>query len=221
MFRDLQNFLFPPACFLCEEPLADNEHVCETCLAELQPLTELELSQFNKHYLHRAFKKSLIPYQFDRHSQRLVHLLKYRYGKPIAELMSTLIHAQFAEQIAALRADVILPCPLHKRKLAEREYNQADLMAHALSAHCGVPVDGTSLRRVRYTKTQTKLNKAQREKNLNRSFSFSPQENYARILLIDDVITTGTTLNKMAEAILDVLPEAELYAVAFLSPVRR
>jgi ComF family protein len=221
MNRDFIHFIYPPACFLCEEELTESEYICESCIAELQTLTELELSQFNKNYLHPAFKKALIPYQFDRHSQRLVHLLKYAHGIAIAPFMTRLIFSQFAKQIANLEADVILPCPLHKRKLMEREYNQADLMADALAKETKLAVDKNALRRTRYTKTQTKLNKAQREKNLNRSFEFSSERNYSKIILIDDVITTGTTLNKIAEAILEKLPNAKLYAIAFLSPVRR
>lgn len=221
MFKSILDFLFPPACFLCESATSHSEFVCQSCLYELQQLTELELAAFRRGYLNNHFKGCFIPFQFDSLSQRLIHLLKYHHGHPVAELMIKLLTEQFLPELQALHADVILPCPLHPRKQIEREYNQAELMAAALSKTLNIPMDTKALSRTRYTKTQTRLNKKQREKNLLNCFQFENSQSYKTILLIDDVITTGTTLNKLANVIIEQNPNVKLYAIAFASSVRR
>lgn len=215
------DFIYPKQCFSCSESLERNEfYICGYCTNELQNLNDFDRFIFLKNYLKKQFSNCFIPFQFDEQSQKILHLLKYNYLKPIGTYIANLIYSHFETELKHAKNAVIIPCPLHKRKLKEREYNQAELIAQKLSELSSIPMDTKSLIRTRYTKTQTRLNKTQREKNLRNSFQFKGAGTVQNAFLVDDVITTGTTLNKMAEAIHQLNPEINCIAIAFASPIR-
>jgi ComF family protein len=99
--------------------------------------------------------------------------------------------------------DVLMPVPLHPERLREREYNQSLLLAHGLSRHLKIPLLLSCLLRVKPTIPQTSLPKKERLKNLHRAFAVNDTTRIKgqRILLIDDVFTTGTTLHECAKAL--------------------
>lgn len=104
------------------------------------------------------------------------------------------------------RADMLVPVPLHYRRLLMRRYNQADLIARALSRDTGIPCLSEALRRVRATPSQGHLTAPERAKNVRRAFAVSGrhagQIKGANIVLIDDVFTTGSTAKECAQALL-------------------
>ncbi len=110
-----------------------------------------------------------------------------------------------AARDAAVVADVIVPVPLHPRRLAERGYNQAALLASAVARELGVPVVPLALARVRNTAQQARLDRQARLVNVERAFRArdAPAVAGRRVLLVDDVATTGATLDACAEALLE------------------
>ena len=98
--------------------------------------------------------------------------------------------------------DLIVPVPLHPTKQRERGFNQAAVLAQALSKRTSLPV-GKALRRVRYTKTQTAFDRAERMQNLRHAFCLRPRADVQglRVLLVDDVLTTGSTLSECARVL--------------------
>ncbi|GJL66260.1 MAG: hypothetical protein NPIRA05_12310 [Nitrospirales bacterium] len=99
--------------------------------------------------------------------------------------------------------DLIMPVPLHSTRLREREYNQSLLLAHRLSTHFHIPLTYTALIRTRQTTPQTALSRKDRLNNLRRSFAVTSPETIKgkTILLVDDVFTTGTTVNECAKTL--------------------
>jgi ComF family protein len=99
--------------------------------------------------------------------------------------------------------DILMPVPLHPQRLQEREYNQSLLLAHGLSQHLQIPLQLSCLLRVRATAPQTSLSKKERLTNLHRAFAIDDVSRVKgqRILLIDDVFTTGTTLHECAKTL--------------------
>lgn len=109
-------------------------------------------------------------------------------------------HLGFAE------AHAILPVPLHHARRRERTYNQAELIARGISQATGIPVLNKALVRTRYTTTQTMLSAAERHTNLRDAFAPGKQSAHIRgkvVMLVDDVLTTGSTLNTCATALLE------------------
>jgi len=105
---------------------------------------------------------------------------------------------------AEIGADLIVPVPLHAGRLREREFNQSLLLADLLGRHLNLPVMATALARVRATAPQTTLTRSERSHNLRRAFAVQNAEVLAerRVLLIDDVFTTGTTVNRCTKTLL-------------------
>lgn len=108
---------------------------------------------------------------------------------------------------------MIIPIPLHKKKLAKRGYNQAELIASALGKELGIKTDTTVLKRKIYTKPQKDLSNRERKKNLEHAFETRGDLPWKRILLVDDIYTTGATIDEAAK----ILKKAGAEKVWFLT----
>ena len=214
------NFLWPRTCRLCDSPLDETENfqICSACLNYISPLSEEERFIFHKEYLKKHINASYIVAHFDNHTRPILHDLKYNHVKSNGYLMAHMIYNTFKNQLIDNSYDAVFSCPMHPVKELAREYNQADLIAGKIALSIDVPFDKGSLKRLRNTKTQTKLNKFQREKNLQNAFHFETQKNYQKILIIDDVITTGMTFIKISESIKGFDPNIKIDVAAFATP---
>lgn len=129
-----------------------------------------------------------------------IHYLKYRHGRGLAEPLGEWMAAYWREH--PLPVDVIVPVPLHPSRLRARGYNQAALLAWALSRWIGLPVDEEALYRTRATASQMRLKAMDRRHNVEGAFYCPPSRmDGRRVLLIDDVCTTGATLEACAYAL--------------------
>ena len=101
--------------------------------------------------------------------------------------------------------DCVIPVPLNKRKERERGYNQSDFVAKGISSIINVPVFSDVVRRVKYTVTQTHLNAQERKKNIAEAFAVTQSEKIKNknILIVDDIITTGSTIQETAKVLMD------------------
>ena len=140
----------------------------------------------------------------------------FLFGGPLADAIARLKYQRRADLAAPLgqllarsalayagRVDRVIPLPLHKERLRERGFNQCTLLAAPLSRRLGVPLDTTSLQRVRATADQAGLPRAQRADNVRAAFRAGDGVRGTRVLLIDDVRTTGATLAAASSALLD------------------
>jgi ComF family protein len=136
---------------------------------------------------------------YDGALRKLIHLFKYGKVESMAGPLSRFLSAAVPLDV---EFEVVIAMPMHWRKQWERGFNQAELLAAPIARRYGLKL-GTNLRRQRYTVAQASLTEAQRRKNLEKSFRVKrPTEvSGKRILLIDDVFTTGTTLRTAAEAL--------------------
>lgn len=179
-----------PSCARCDQPFVSTAatsyspgHLCQSC-QERPP----------------AFERAWTLYPYLSPLQEAICAFKYRgksrLGAPLARLM---VHAL----PPALDVDLIIPVPLHPSRLRAREFNQSLLLADQISRHLARPVAATSLVRVLATDPQTTLSRHERLRNLRQAFAVRAAEQIVdrRVLLIDDVYTTGTTLNECAKTL--------------------
>jgi len=139
---------------------------------------------------------------FEGTVREAIHRLKYDYVRELAVPLGEML-SRFWEQ-TPLAGDVLVPVPLHARRLKERGYNQATLLAQRLGQATGIPVDDRALHRDRYTSSQTGLTAQQRRRNVDAAFSCRGTGIAGkRVVLIDDVCTTGATLEACGEAMRD------------------
>jgi len=220
MLKPLINLIFPPLCPGCDEPLAEESTViCTTCRHDM-PFTNHYLQTDNevvKKFLGRIeleHASALLYFHKEGIGQNLIHDLKYRRQQQVGTLMGKWF-AQNLKQVPELK-DVtdVIPVPLHPKKLRERGYNQAAGFAKELANGLDTRYSDTLLLRSTYNKTQTKKNKEKRAEIINSAFvvNHSESDTNKHFLLVDDVITTGATLEACGKLLLQ-LPGARLSIV--------
>ena len=220
MFKSLVNLFFPPVCTGCHSFLLSNENVICTLCRHNIPLTNHHLNPENE-----AFKKfyGRIPVEYTSallyfHKrgivQELIHNLKYKGQEEIGTVLGTWYAEDLKNSAIIKSTDEIIPVPLHKRKLRERGYNQVTNFGLALSENLKIPYNPTVLFRNIYSKTQSKKNLLNRSEGIDFIFdvAFTEKDHNKHFLLIDDVITTGSTLEACSHALLKI-PGAKISIV--------
>lgn len=206
LFQDLAHLLFPRLCNACNRSLLKGEYVlCLTCCSDL-PYTDFHLYEHNllakqfwgKTHLHSAM--ALLYFNKGGKTQKLIHNLKYKQQTDIGLFLGRKIGESLLSSVNCQNIDVIIPVPLHPGKERKRGYNQSKYLAMGIAEVIGVPVNTKALIRTRLTKTQTKKDRYTRFKDLNSTFKVTMSESLVNkhILLVDDVITTGATLEACA-----------------------
>jgi ComF family protein len=151
-----------------------------------------------------AYHRARAAVRFDEISRALVHALKYADRLDLAPMMGRWIAHAGRELLA--EADALVPVPLHWRRLWARRFNQSAMLAAAISSQTGVPVAANALKRVKPTVQQFGLSRTERAANVQGAFRVPPEGKAAvtrrHLVLIDDVLTTGATLDGCARALL-------------------
>ena len=202
----LFDLLFPPRCVACQQP---GSWLCATCQATIEPIQPPYCGRCGRPLTSAGWSIPRScpmcmrgPFWLDGiravayHEGVLrtaIHCLKYRNHQALAEPLGSLL-AEYVRR-TELEATVVVPVPLHGERLAQRGYNQAALLARVLGRALGLPVVEGSLVRVRHTLPQVDLNAAQRRENVRDAFRCVDDRLAGhRVLLVDDVYTTGATL---------------------------
>ncbi len=210
MLNEFFNLIFPKLCAACEQTLLKNENViCTKCLLTL-PKTEYHLDKdnlINKIFWGRVdIVMAAAFYRFTKGSkvQRLLHRLKYKGGEEVGEILGLHYGYELKTSKYFENIDYIIPVPLHKNKLKKRGYNQSESFARGLSKSMKVPVNTTDLYRKVDSKTQTKKTRYKRWENVGDIFGVIENHDLGNktILLVDDVVTTGATIEASAQVLI-------------------
>jgi len=207
-FKNVFDVFFPKICLSCNDALASSEEViCVKCRHDL-PLTNFSFESDNlvekSFYGKYPIKNGTALFYFYKQGtvQKLIHNLKYKNQQQVGAFVGNWLSEEMLEGNRFKDIDYIIPVPLHKNKLIKRGYNQVTTFGRSLSKKLSIPFKDDILVRVSYTKTQTKKIRLDRWKNVQELFYVpnpSKTEN-KHILLIDDVITTGATLEACCNA---------------------
>jgi ComF family protein len=211
-FNDLFDLLFPNLCVVCGNNLHKNEqHICMICLHNI-PKTNFHLLKDNP--IEKRFWgkvpvfRSTAFFFFQKGSpfQKLLHCLKYKGNKEIGETLGKYAAVDLLDSPDFATVDVIIPVPLHPKKYKLRGYNQSELIGNGLSVVLGKPQDTDTLVRVYENTTQTKKNVYERYENTDGIFELTNKDilKGKHVLLVDDVLTTGSTLEACVKALLDI-----------------
>jgi ComF family protein len=209
VIKDLLNLILPMPCPTCEDMLVRNELIlCTTCLYEL-PRTRY--ASYTDNPVARLFwgrvyvenATALFRYEKGSRYQQLIHELKYRNRQDIGRVLGRMLGTELRGS-AFGSADLILPVPLHPKKQRQRGYNQCDPIAKGISETLGIPWQADYLVRPSATLTQTGKSRRDRWSNVAGGFESKQGEELTgkHIILVDDVVTTGSTLDACASAIL-------------------
>lgn len=201
--------LFGFRCFHCEKPLTHAAHgFCSRCLKQLaktpychhcgSPLPRFQPHCGNCLREEPKWQRILQISAYKPPLAEWIHRFKFRQqywlDRALARLLLLEILAQRRERYFAL-PEVILPVPLFWQRQWSRGYNQAELIARQLSKWLNIPLDTRTLQRVIATPSQRELTAYERRRNLRSAFCYEPIQTYRRVAIVDDVVTTGSTLN--------------------------
>jgi len=220
---DFFDLIYPKICLACENPLMKHEeNLCTLCIFSL-PKTNFHTLSDNP--VSRLFwgkaeiegAASYFHFEKGGHVQQLIHRFKYKGFKEIGIEIGKHYGTDLKTVEPFSKADVIIPVPLHKSKLKKRGYNQSEFFATGLSASMNIPTDFTSLYRTKATQTQTKKSRYERFENVEAIFKLKEDHPVSgkHVLLVDDVITTGSTLEACCHAITAAGNKVSLVTMAY------
>lgn len=200
VWEQLLRLIYPAKCIFCGAilPEAAGINACKACRAALPRYNRRFEAVPEIPYLNGL----LAAFVYEDEIEKAVRAMKFSSRPRNAETLGYLMYECITEQENMPDFDVIVPVPMHKRKKTRRGYNQSELIAQHLGRHLGIPVENL-LAKIRNTKAQSLLGREERLKNLeNAVIATDPDRITGRnILLIDDVTTTGTTLNTCARVL--------------------
>src|SRR6185437_15203086 len=237
-FRLALDLALPPLCPSCREPLGNAAGLCAPCWSKLSLIEPPYCARLGIPFVYDpgpgllsmeaianppAYDRARAAVRYDDVARALVHKLKYSDRLDLAPLMGRWMARAGRELLSD--ADALVPVPLHWRRQWARRFNQSGVLAGAISGQCGIPVAHGGLKRVRATPQQVGRSRTDRADNVQGAFEV-PAENRAeiagrRLVLIDDVLTSGATVDACARALLraraahvDVLVFARVVAPA-------
>lgn len=201
--------IYPSNCQICGRELPEGlNHICSFCYDELEFTTFENYSEVNpaeELFWGRIPVKhvySLLYYRKEGQTQELLYTLKYKNGKELAQHCGELIGKRWLSVHTNFSVDALIPIPLHSKKAFKRGYNQSQLLAEGLQKQINAPIC-PALLRTRHHQSQTKKNRFERQDNVNEIFKVNADilAGKKHVLIIDDVLTTGATLEAAAQAI--------------------
>lgn len=209
--------VYPPTCPICDKVIRKPAGICDNCRKKLhyihsprclkcgKPVDNDDTEvcfDCSKH--HHDFDRGVALWGYTDETRNSIYRFKYQNCRIYSKVYADEIIKNLGDIIRSWQCDVIIPVPIHKRKYRERGFNQAQLLAKDMADVLGIGMDTKVLVRNRYTRPQKELDDNERIKNLENAFTI--RENvvqYKRVLLVDDIYTTGSTIDSCAKVLKD------------------
>lgn len=212
LLNNILHLFFPKVCAVCGNGLLQGEEcLCVNCILNL-PRTDYHDMEHNKTSELFAGRVPFINatsfYYYRKGSAytNIVHALKYEGREEIGVFMGRMFAEELLKYSSYESIDLIFPIPLHKDRYKERGYNQSMSIAKGMSEILNIPIDTNSIIRAVYTKTQTRKDKAHRFENVEHIFKITDSDALIgkHVLIVDDVITTGATIESLISELIKV-----------------
>jgi ComF family protein len=227
MLKTISRIILPSRCVLCQGPGHADLDICQSCYQSLPfiqhacaqcalPLEgEARMDSLCGYCLNHppVFDHSLSLLRYENKAVQLVTRYKFHNSLSYSKLLAELLLGQL---INIEKADCMIAVPLHKKRLYQRGFNQSHELAKLISKRLGIPLTSRVVERVRETEKQTGLDAKQRRQNIRGAFAVMEPIQYRHVALVDDVVTTGSTVNELAR----VLKKAGVQTISVWSIAR-
>lgn len=211
------DILYPARCPICHEILRGKGRVCAPCAKKIRYIKEprckkcgKELEKMEAEYCRdclrfpHSYDRGIAVFAYDEVMRRSISMFKYHNRREYAKFYAEEMMRAGNGYLKRWNPEVILPVPIHRQKKRKRGFNQAELVAKELGRLTSIPVDTGFLVRTEKTTPQKELTKKQRKENLKKAFAISQNtKKYERVLLVDDIYTTGATMDAISELLRD------------------
>lgn len=211
---DILHLIFPRACVVCTQELSATEKGCCSFCVDLLPFTHYEKmvdpSPVDQLFWGRVQVEStfsLLHYEKESAVQEILYRIKYGNDHQLAIRMGQLMAQRIKGSEVLKGVDAFLPVPVHHKKRFIRGYNQSEMLAEGLSGLFNLPIERNLVQKTKHTGSQTKKNRFLRWDNVSENFLITGQPNNRHYAIIDDVITTGSTIEAMISALQQNYPE--------------
>lgn len=230
--QELINLIYPNLCVACQDELVEGEtQLCTHCRWDL-PITGYHLQKEN--YVTRLFSgripinngSAFLYFRRGRDNYRsMIHRMKYYSRRDIAQMMGEIMGLELSCSDLYQDIDLLIPIPLHWSRKMNRGYNQAEELCRGLSKSMTIPVDSRSVKRSKKTKQQARHKGHKRWENVAEAFSIRHKyiENLKgkHLLIVDDVLTSGATIESCARAIINAVPDVKISVVTLAVAERK
>lgn len=209
LFLDM---LYPRRCPVCHDiAVPGGSRICNVCREKLKPITgprcfrcSKPLKREEQEYCKdcrktRLFDQGIGIFPYGSVLQESLFKLKYGKRQEYGSFYGQIAAVYSREIIRNWGVEIIIPIPLHRKRMEKRGYNQAELIAEALGKTLCIPVDSRLMKRKVNTRPQKELDYRERKQNMKNAFLLKGENRYRRILLVDDIYTTGSTIEAAAE----------------------
>lgn len=229
--KQMLQLLFPKTCPICEDILEKHREICRVCEKNLRYISEPKCKKCGKPFetteegvetreycvdctnRNHLYQSGMAVFQYDDISAS-IYRFKYHNQRTYADFYGKAMAMRYGRTIQEFGIEILMPIPVSSKKKITRGYNQAELMAEVLGRELKLPVDSRTLIREKNTIPQKELNYEERRNNLKKAFKILGNViKYKKILLVDDIYTTGSTIDACAE----VLRQAGAEEVFFIS----
>ena len=216
MFEKIIDIVFPPRCAVCDAVIPPgHKGICQDCRVKISYVTDprclkcgKEIEDETEEYcddcsrVKRSYEAGFPLFNYVPPLSDAITRLKYHGRQEYAAYYGSEIAANFGQIFKRLSVECLVPVPLHSKRLKKRGYNQAALIAKAISKETGIPVNERLLIRSKNTAPQKELNDVDREKNLSMAFAVGKEEIPNIVMLVDDIYTTGATIEGCTKVLL-------------------
>lgn len=221
--RDLMHIIYPNFCLICDFEIQHSAAaICPVCASEMHytnyehytessPLDELFWGRVP---IQATF--ALLHFGEQNATRKLLHQLKYKNRADLAQHMGEEIGRKMQLMETLKSVDGLIPVPLHHKKEFIRGYNQAEELANGINKITQIPVYTDVLKRIVFTESQTKKGKLSRWENMQQKFAYesSPSYTFKHLAIIDDVVTTGSTIETCTRMLMEAFPETKISVVS-------
>ncbi|MGN0322527.1 MAG: ComF family protein [Oliverpabstia sp.] len=213
--KKLLDWLYPARCVFCDCLLEKREkYLCSQCRRHMpEPIREPRckkcskpLESEGKEYCydcteyHHSYDRGLAVFAYRDPMKEALMRFKFHGRKEYGEFLGKLLCMYGKTFLQQTKPQVIIPVPVHRKKKNRRGYNQAEVLAAAVSRGFSIPIRTDLVLRRKFTKAQKELNRKERKRNLKQAFYVKDEvKNYRTVLIVDDIYTTGSTVNAIAE----------------------
>ena len=224
----LLDLFYPPRCPICDRILKRQEkHCCQECMSGLPWIGKQYCLKCGKpvagdtqeycpdcqKYEH-FFDQGTAPFVYSDALRHSIYRMKHENRRDYLDFYAWTMAAACRRYLRSWRPQLILPVPMHRKRKRKRGYNQSELLAKKISRYLGIPYDAELLKCVRETGEQKTLGRRERMQNLKGSFSVTKELNGIKnILLVDDVYTTGSTIDEIGRTLKDAGAERVFFVV--------